>query len=210
MAFRSQESQSEFLGALSRQSHCHYVCLIIITNMKRQRLAWWNFWHWFTQPHHIWLLTKLQDLKHAIVLESSTLLITWKIILYFFLENWSIFVLTICLLEVFISLLAFIYCCLALCWKGFVLEEGFDHGDEEVPQQQFSQELPYTQQHDSPQDQVSLQKPWSFEWTSEYTNIKFPNIEWPRASISDHQANPSNIFMNFPSIDRAGTSKFPS
>ena len=77
----------------------------------------------------------------------------------FFLENWSIFVLTICLLEVFISLLAFIYCCLALCWKGFVLEEGFDHGDEEVPQQQFSQELPYTQQHDSPQDQVSIQKP---------------------------------------------------
>ena len=57
---------------------------------------------------------------------------------------------TICLLEVFISFLAFMYCCLALCVEGFVLEH-----TAELAQQQFaiSQNLPYTHQHDSPQEQ---------------------------------------------------------
>ena len=92
---------------------------------------------------------------------------------FLFLENWSIFVLTICLLEVFISLLAFIYCCLALCWKGFVIQE--DQLDQELPQPQFTQEMPYSQQHDSPQVICSVSN--YFHPSNALCSRKFQNVK---------------------------------
>ena len=67
---------------------------------------------------------------------------------------------TICLLEVFISGLAFIYCVLALFWEGFVdmSTEEVVLVQEQLQQDPFSQELNhYAQQQDSPLEQPFLQ-----------------------------------------------------